>query len=524
MTVAEVSSVPLSSSDGNKLEVSTAEFLAEVVESTVGAAVATVNVEYPLVSTIDSAAADLFGGELGDYELNEIPSLFNLDSQQMRVDLENLGLAAAAAASAPCDAEIPFIGHDDNSNNNNTDSAPFKPQEIAAVATTSNTAVVTSDTMAKKRSAAEISEDEDSTSSSSSSSSSTSSSSKTAKKQTTRRQTRSVATTGNTPIIPMPAPSAPTTTTAGGKLLAPKPETAPRRVSGSTAPTSTTTRAGSNGSISVHGGRRIDTSTAHIKALTGSKGAAMCFESVSGTDLDTTVAIPNLAAADSLTPEEKARFSRDRNRLHAKNTRIRKKAYVDELKRTLDVLVKERDLAVAAKNRKAQIESEERDVRFSVVQEFLRLRGQNEQVPARWSAILEDGATLCAPNMEWKNISTASATSTTSGSSKGRGNGVPTKKMMTGVTALMKECNEFNKQLKKGSKRTAVGSLTYQCDRSSLLMEGANVILDWTASSVDSNKSLSMRGTCRASFNPQSNKLHAVELFFDSTPLFAKNT
>ncbi|CAB9507778.1 expressed unknown protein [Seminavis robusta] len=490
-------------------EVVTDEFLAEVVGSTVvGEAVAATSIDFPLPSTIE-AATGLLGGELGDYELNEFPSFFNVDSQEMSADLEKLGLEIAAEISVPSSySAIPFVvdgqDHMDNSSKD-TDTAeesspgPAKTTSVAVATTTPNTA-------AKKRSAAEISEDEDA------SAASTPTPNKATRKQTARRVTRSASSTSNSPIMPVPVASddSPRTTPTRGRLLAPKPTSpAPRRVSTAGCATTSIDTA-TNGSITVHGGRRIDTSTAHVKALTGTKGAAMCYETVSGTDLDTTVAIPNLAVADSLSAEEKAKFSRDRNRLHAKNTRIRKKAYVDELKKTLDVLVKERDVAIAAKKSKGTIEAEERDVRFRVVQEFLCLRGSNVQALARWTAILEEGVTLCMPNIDWN-------TTTSGGQGRGERTNPATKRMTTGVKELMKECNEFNSQLKNGP-------LTYRCDRSTLLMEGSTVVIDWTATSRDPKNLLSMRGTCRASFNPQSNKLHAVELFFDSTPLFGNNT
>ena len=47
-------------------EAAAEEFLAQVDASTG-------NYEYPLPSPIDSVPADLFGGELGDYELNGEP-------------------------------------------------------------------------------------------------------------------------------------------------------------------------------------------------------------------------------------------------------------------------------------------------------------------------------------------------------------------------------------------------------------------------------------------------------------------
>ena len=192
----------------------------------------------------------------------------------MSADLESLGFAASADenGAAGDQTEVPFI----------TSSANISTDAVSA----SNTANSASQT--QKRTAAEISEDEDSQSS---------------KGKKVRRVTRTSSKPAPVPVSPQPVTRRP---------LAPKPASKK-----STAASKKISDAD----------RLIDTSTAHVKALTGAKGAAMCFEIVSGTDRDTTVAIPNLASAD-LTPEEKAKFSRDRNRLHARNTRIRKKAYV----------------------------------------------------------------------------------------------------------------------------------------------------------------------------------------------------
>lgn len=421
-----------------------------------------------------TSSADLFGGELGEYELNEIPSLFNLDAQQMSADLETLGFSTTEpeTASTETSSEIPFI----------TTSAAVVPTTAALVsATDSEGESNTTENVIKepKRSAAEISEDEES---------------RPTKARRVTLVSEPPASTISTPQA-APVPVTPPPSAASKRPLAPKP--ASQKI---------------NIVDNPDASRQIDTSTAHIKALTGAKGAAMCFEIVSGTERDTTVAIPNLASTD-LSPEEKAKFSRDRNRLHARNTRIRKKAYVDELKRTLDVLVQERDGAAEAKIRKVNVEREERSVRFSVLEEFLRMRGRNERAPARWSAILEEQATLHLPNLDFHQEGGAG------------------KKVATGVAELMQECDDFARKIQTGTKGLAAppapappatGLLNFQCDRESLLMEGSSVVLDWTATSTDPARAdMLMRGTCRAAFNPQSNRLRAVELFFDSSSLMA---
>ena len=52
----------------------------------------------------------------------------------------------------------------------------------------------------------------------------------------------------------------------------------------------------------------------------------------------------------NLSAEDRAKQNRDRNREHARNTRLRKKAYVEELKRTLTEMVNQREQEVSILN------------------------------------------------------------------------------------------------------------------------------------------------------------------------------
>lgn len=151
---------------------------------------------------------------------------------------------------------------------------------------------------------------------------------------------------------------------------------------------------------------RVDTSTEHVKALTGSNWVAVCGgghiigDSSSQNNNDKL----NRARRSNLTPDERARQNRDRNREHARNTRLRKKAYVEELKATLSALVTQRDAAELEKRHASQRELEQREVRFRVLEEFLKLRGRNEANAARWAAILEDKFTLTMPVVSFRSM------------------------------------------------------------------------------------------------------------------------
>jgi hypothetical protein len=212
----------------------------------------------------------------------------------------------------------------------------------------------------------------------------------------------------------------------------------------------------------------IDTSTEHIKALTGSNWVTVCSDGQScGSAADK---MNNRARRQNLTPDERARQNRDRNREHARNTRLRKKAYVDELKRTLTALVSQRDSAELEKRQSAQRELEQREVRFRVVEEFLKLRGRNETNYARWAAILEDNFTMTLPNTDYRETAVD------------RGQH---EQSLSGVSQAMADSSMVSSFLQSLGKVCSGHqiSLVYDCDRKNFFMDNCTAVLYWTATS-----------------------------------------
>ena len=156
------------------------------------------------------------------------------------------------------------------------------------------------------------------------------------------------------------------------------------------------------------GDRKVDTSTAHINALTSQNWVTACNPIPAPEPPVSNASACDKAARNArratLTQEERAKQNRDRNREHARNTRLRKKAYVEELKRTLTELVAQRDAADLEKRHEAQRNREQREVHFCVMEEFLKLRGRNELNAARWVAILEDGFTFTLPKTSFRHM------------------------------------------------------------------------------------------------------------------------
>ena len=215
---------------------------------------------------------------------------------------------------------------------------------------------------------------------------------------------------------------------------------------------------------------KIDTSTEHIKALTGSNWVAVCSgDGDSGSNAGTDK-MNNRARRQNLTPDERARQNRDRNREHARNTRLRKKAYVEELKRTLTALVAQRDATELEKRHSAQRELEQREVRFRVVEEFLKLRGRNELNYARWAAILEERFTLTLPNTDYRE---------TVPNERGQ-----FEQKLSGVSQVMDDSNMlagFLQGLGKGNHGHDNVVFVFDCDRKNFFMDNCTAVLNWTA-------------------------------------------
>ncbi|KAL7445140.1 hypothetical protein ACHAXM_011868 [Skeletonema potamos] len=266
---------------------------------------------------------------------------------------------------------------------------------------------------------------------------------------------------------------------------------------------------------------KIDTSTAHVNALTSQNWVTACnpvpgtAESQSACDK----AARNARRA-SLTQEERAKQNRDRNREHARNTRLRKKAYVEELKRTLTELVAQRDAAEVEKRHEAQRNREQREVRFRVMEEFLKLRGRNETNAARWIAILEEGFTFTLPRTTYRDIVDAdqspAADSNTSRASL--------EQVLRGSDAVMEDSKHLSNFLQTIGGDSAEGSqiqISHRCDRKRFFMDDNVAFMDFAASSVGAvNKGATneifFKGSMRASFSPASNKLISVDLTFDT--------
>jgi len=271
-------------------------------------------------------------------------------------------------------------------------------------------------------------------------------------------------------------------------------------------------------STSTSTAKRVDTSTEHVKALTGSNWVAVCGGAGtvgdSNNNQNNSDKMCNRARRSNLTPDERARQNRDRNREHARNTRLRKKAYVEELKATLSALVSQRDAAELEKRHTSQRELEQREVRFRVLEEFLKLRGRNEANVARWKAILDLTFTLTLPVVNFREM-------VHSNDINHRNANALHEQVLTGVPEVMNDSalsSAFLQSLGKQGNSEMI-TMAHNCDRHNFFMDNCVAMLDWTATTHGASEQgieLIVKGNIRAKFCPASNKLLSVVMSFDT--------
>lgn len=210
---------------------------------------------------------------------------------------------------------------------------------------------------------------------------------------------------------------------------------------------------------------------------------------------------------------------------------MRKKAYVEELKRTLTELVAQRDASDLERRHERQRDLEVREVRYRVMEEFLKLRsrGNESNLLARWVAILEDGFVLTLPVTEFRPMvenDTGLTRQVTADHLQD-----PTtlqtprsdKKTLMGATECLEDSSKVslfvNSLVHNGSVNNV--RMSYHCDRKEFMMDGVNAILNWTLSTtglvaLGAKSELVVEGCMRATFSPASNKLICSELLFDT--------
>jgi ribosome-binding protein aMBF1 (putative translation factor) len=138
---------------------------------------------------------------------------------------------------------------------------------------------------------------------------------------------------------------------------------------------------------------------AHLAATAAASQAiagAMSYED-SGIEVDDGALTGKGKRKKDLTASERAKQNRERNREHAKSTRLRKKAYIQKLKELVEGLHAERTEEVRQRRVAIQHLAEMQNVRRAVIRSFLRYHSNYERDKRKWETILEDSFWLKQP-------------------------------------------------------------------------------------------------------------------------------
>ena len=232
------------------------------------------------------------------------------------------------------------------------------------------------------------------------------------------------------------------------------------------------------------------------------------------------IAVPKVSRAQikHLSKPEKAQLSRERNRVHAKNTRLRKKAHVEDMKQALNDLVQERDAAMALEERQALVVKQNRDVRFMVMTSFMSLQENTAFPPChRWETLLEEDATVTFPCY---NTDAMTYTATTMDAS------TTYQRTAQGVPEVMELAAHLVQSMQNMSGDAGL-QISYHCDRKSLLMDGATAVVEFTAETTPSSivadcSSQTIMGSLKATFCVETNKIQSACVVLDTGLLLSR--
>ena len=110
------------------------------------------------------------------------------------------------------------------------------------------------------------------------------------------------------------------------------------------------------------------------------------------------------ASVTEFSASERAKQNRDRNREHARSTRLRKKAYVAKLKDLVEGLHSQRTEDMRQRRVAIQHLSEVQSVRRNVVRSFLNYFSSYERDERKWVTIMEDSFWLKEPVTPYRSF------------------------------------------------------------------------------------------------------------------------
>jgi PAS domain S-box-containing protein len=212
-----------------------------------------------------------------------------------------------------------------------------------------------------------------------------------------------------------------------------------------------------------------------------------------------------------MSSDEKAKANRDRNREHARNTRLRKKAYLEKLKSTVDELCRERDTLVSERAGAATLLVEMHNIRNEVLMSFFALRSANDQRRELWASILDESFACVMPVTPYRSFLASEVQVS------------KCQRTVLGIDSMMADTSSLHVLLNTLVDRSKFPSASiefrYTLVTEDVVVAGNQMMARWAMSTVNAvqlgaRMEVAKQGMLCAKFN-SAHKIIGLELMFD---------
>ena len=216
-----------------------------------------------------------------------------------------------------------------------------------------------------------------------------------------------------------------------------------------------------------------------------------------------------------MNPDEKLQISRDRNREHAKNTRLRKKAYVVKLKELVDQMAAQKDAEEKERRAFGMRIHETQTIRKNIVRSFLSYRSTNLRDREKWALILDENIEMTLPITPYRSFPKSSIMGTSRVVA-----GIDAVIADTASLALMAQGICYGAPQWQAAIKCGQGCrLAYSSSRDDIVAAGEQVMCSFSLRTEGSEQVGALHGCVQhgmlqAHFSV-GNKIVAIELMFD---------
>ena len=216
-----------------------------------------------------------------------------------------------------------------------------------------------------------------------------------------------------------------------------------------------------------------------------------------------------------LSADEKAQQSRNRNREHAKNTRLRKKAYVNKLKELVESLHLQKNMEAREKLILGERIYDTQVVRKNAVRLMLTYHAVNIQQRQKWAAILDESFSFSLPITPYRHFHKTEI--------------VNSGRILVGIDAVISDAaslalvvesiGQGNVEWRGAIRRNDICRLVYSCNKKDMIAAGDLIMCKYVMRIEDHQKvgcitGCLQHGMLQCKFNKQ-NKIISAELTYD---------